>query len=211
MMNAYQLTRSLPHEFRAIPIAAIMTSSVVSPDPYSRTESDFALAQEVLADGVRIPITVDRQGDSYFRVLDGVRRLGAARLAGYTHIPAVVYPELSDGDANAVRYASQHTNEPLWTEREYPQVLRAILNAQLVAKKRGRYASEYKWRMLGLASDCTERGELSTLLRTERLAHSHLVAWRRQFDKTGSFEDRRVAAMRNGKKAVVAPTQPALV
>lgn len=214
MQDAYQLTRSLAHEFRAIPIAAIVTDFAITPDSYSRTGADFGLAKEVAWNGVRIPIAVDRQGDARFRLLDGARRLAAARLAGHTHIPAVVYKTLSEGDASLVRYASQHTDEPLWNDDEYPQMLRAILNAQLVAKKGGRwgcYASEYKWRILGLASDCTTRSELSILLRTEGLTHSHLAAWRRQFDESGSFEDRRGRYPRRSQKLEPVTRAPSFV
>lgn len=195
-MATYDRARTLPHEFRAIPLRATTTTSDITLDPYDRARVDDAdfqsLAASVARDGVRIPIVVDRYGDS-FRILDGVRRKVAAERAGDTHVPAMVYEPLIVADALAVRFASQHATEPLWTDTEAPRVLRAVLNAQLVAKKGGRYASEYKWRMLGLASDCTKPGELSRLLRSEGITHSHLAAWRRQLDETGSFDDRRLA------------------
>lgn len=193
MQDTYERAHALPHAFQSIPLAALLIDRDLMASSPSRMLSDSAFEREIAENGVQNPIVVDRSGDTSLRLLDGARRRAAAVLAGYTHIPAMVYETLSAEDVLLVQYASQNGEETLWTASEYPQILRTVLNAQLVAKKGGRYSSEYKWRILGLASDCTEWGELSRLLKTEGITHSHLAAWRRQFDETGSFEDRRIA------------------
>ena len=45
---------------------------------------------------------------------------------------------------------------------------------------RRRFTPEYKLRILHEAEQCREPGELSALLRRERLYSSYLTAWRRQ-------------------------------
>jgi transposase-like protein len=46
--------------------------------------------------------------------------------------------------------------------------------------KRRKFSAEYKWRMLEEADNCTEAGQVGTLLRREGLYSSHLSTWRRQ-------------------------------
>lgn len=211
MQDAFERARSLRRELCAIPLRAIVVDPAMTARLFDWGESDADLERAVSMDGVQVPIVVDRQGDSSFRLLDGARRRAASLRAGNTHIPALVYDALPTGDALLVQYASQHAVRPLWDEREYSRMLRAVINAQLVAKTGARYASEYKWRILGLASDCTTRGELARLLRTEGLTHAHLAAWKRQFDESGSFEDRRGGKRTSERSRASVVSQPAAI
>jgi len=49
--------------------------------------------------------------------------------------------------------------------------------------QRRRFSAEYKQRILRLAGDCTEPGEVGALLRREGLYSSHLSIWRAQRDR----------------------------
>lgn len=56
-----------------------------------------ALTASIARDGVLVPVSVERRGDT-LRLRDGHRRLAAAKAAGLTRIPAVVHPEPLDED-----------------------------------------------------------------------------------------------------------------
>jgi transposase-like protein len=59
-----------------------------------------------------------------------------------------------------------------------------IPDPEVVPKaKRRRFSAEYKWRMLEEADNCTEAGQVGTLLRREGLYSSHLSTWRRQRER----------------------------
>jgi len=52
-------------------------------------------------------------------------------------------------------------------------------------RQRRRYSAEEKLRILREADTCTERGELTALLRREGLYSSHLTQWRTQLESQG--------------------------
>jgi len=59
-----------------------------------------------------------------------------------------------------------------------------IPDPEVVPKaKRRKFSAEYKWRMLEEADNCTEAGQVGTLLRREGLYSSHLSTWRRQRER----------------------------
>ena len=49
--------------------------------------------------------------------------------------------------------------------------------------QRRRFTAKYKQRILREAAACTKPGELSALLRRERLYSSHLAAWKAQAER----------------------------
>ncbi len=54
--------------------------------------------------------------------------------------------------------------------------------------QRRQFSAEYKLRILEEAEDCTQRGELGSLLRREGLYSSHLSEWRKQ-RKSGALRE----------------------
>lgn len=66
-------------------------------------------------------------------------------------------------------------------------------------RRRRRFSAEYKLDILRRVDACTERGEISELLRREGLYFSHLTKWRREREK-GALEALR--AKRPGPKSV---------
>ncbi len=63
------------------------------------------LAESLRQEGVLQPLLVHRVGE-VFEVLDGHRRLAAARLAGLRTVPAVIVPQRSHGDAINIMVAT---------------------------------------------------------------------------------------------------------
>lgn len=63
---------------------------------------------------------------------------------------------------------------------------------------RRRFTAEYKLRILREADVCTQRGEISALLRREGLSFSNLVVWRRQWEQ-GQLE--ALTDNKRGRKA----------
>jgi transposase-like protein len=60
-----------------------------------------------------------------------------------------------------------------------------VANAEHDRRLRRRFSAEDKRRILEEADSCTERGELSALLRRERLYSSQLSTWRAQLEHEG--------------------------
>ena len=60
-----------------------------------------------------------------------------------------------------------------------------IANPEHDRRLRRRFSAEDKRRILAEADSCTERGELSALLRRERLYSSQLAIWRAQLEREG--------------------------
>jgi transposase-like protein len=70
-------------------------------------------------------------------------------------------------------------------------------------KPRRRFTATYKLRVLHLAEQCSQPGEIGALLRKEALYSSHLTTWRRQRQE-GSLQG--LSPKRRGRKAK--PTDP---
>ncbi len=73
----------------SLPIGCIKSN----PNQPRRTFTDSALAelsQSILNFGVMQPITVRKVGPNFFELIAGERRLRASKMAGLTHIPAIV-------------------------------------------------------------------------------------------------------------------------
>jgi transposase len=62
-----------------------------------------------------------------------------------------------------------------------------VANPEHDRRLRRRFSAEDKRRILEEANSCTERGELSALLRRERLYSSQLATWRAQLEHEGRF------------------------
>ena len=60
-----------------------------------------------------------------------------------------------------------------------------VANPEHDRRLRRRFSAEDKRRILAEADTCTERGELSALLRRERLYSSQLATWRVQLEHEG--------------------------
>jgi transposase-like protein len=60
-----------------------------------------------------------------------------------------------------------------------------VANPEHDRRLRRRFSAEDKRRILQEADSCTERGELSALLRRERLYSSQLAIWRAQLEQEG--------------------------
>ena len=50
------------------------------------------LASSIREDGMLMPITVIKENKGVFKVIDGVKRLKAAKMIGYTHIYSIILP-----------------------------------------------------------------------------------------------------------------------
>jgi transposase len=60
-----------------------------------------------------------------------------------------------------------------------------VANPEHDRRLRRRFSAEDKRRILTEVDSCTQRGELSALLRRERLYSSQLATWRAQFEQEG--------------------------
>ena len=60
-----------------------------------------------------------------------------------------------------------------------------VANSEHDRRLRRRFAAEEKRRILAEAESCTERGQLTALLRRERLYSSQLATWRTQLEQEG--------------------------
>lgn len=60
-----------------------------------------------------------------------------------------------------------------------------VANPELDRRLRRRFSAEDKRRILAEAEACNERGQLSALLRRERLYGSQLATWRAQLEQDG--------------------------
>jgi len=60
-----------------------------------------------------------------------------------------------------------------------------VANPEHDRRLRRRFAAEEKRRILAEAESCTERGQLTALLRRERLYSSQLATWRTQLEQEG--------------------------
>jgi transposase len=63
--------------------------------------------------------------------------------------------------------------------------IEVVANPEHDRRLRRRFSAEGKRRILAEADTCTERGELSALLRRERLYSSQLAIWRAQLEHEG--------------------------
>ena len=74
----------------------LMTLPITAIDPGERFRQDFgdleALAESIKANGLISPIAVEERPGSPYLLLAGERRLRAAQLAGFTTLPARIYP-----------------------------------------------------------------------------------------------------------------------
>jgi transposase-like protein len=66
-----------------------------------------------------------------------------------------------------------------------PPATEVIAEPRYDRRQRRRFSGEEKLRILREAKACTERGELTALLRREGLYSSHLTQWRAQFQRLG--------------------------
>jgi transposase len=66
-----------------------------------------------------------------------------------------------------------------------PPTTEVIAEPRFDRRQRRRFPAEEKLRILREAEACTERGELTALLRREGLYSSHLTQWRVQFERQG--------------------------
>lgn len=66
-----------------------------------------------------------------------------------------------------------------------PPTNEVIAESRFDRRQRRRFPAEEKLRLLREADACTERGELTALLRREGLYSSHLTQWRAQFERQG--------------------------
>lgn len=73
-----------------------------------------------------------------------------------------------------------------------------VANPEHDRRLRRRFSPEEKLRILEEAATCTERGELSALLRRERIYSSQLSDWRAQLERVGIAG---LAAKTPGRKA----------
>jgi transposase-like protein len=67
-----------------------------------------------------------------------------------------------------------------------PSDLEIIPDPRNERRQRRRFSPEEKLRIVREAQKCTERGELSALLRREGLYASHLAHWRAQLEREGT-------------------------
>lgn len=131
--------------------AVLMTLAVAeihpSPNnPRRQIESGrrFAeLFESVQNDGVKIPVLVRTMpGQAGYELMAGARRLRACELAGKTHIPAMVYPPMTDEQAFEITFFENYGREDL-TPIEQSEAVDSLLkqyqgNAAKVAEKFGK-------------------------------------------------------------------------
>ncbi len=91
---------------QAVPLAGLQTIplSAITPNPLNpRKHFDKdalnELAESIKTHGVRQPILVRPKGKDKFEIVCGERRFRASKLAGKADVPAIVDPDLSDGQA----------------------------------------------------------------------------------------------------------------
>jgi transposase-like protein len=67
------------------------------------------------------------------------------------------------------------------------KVTEVVANPEHDRRLRRRFSVEDKRRILAQAEACNERGQLSALLRRERLYGSQIATWRAQLEQDGQF------------------------
>jgi transposase len=77
------------------------------------------------------------------------------------------------------------------------KVTEVVANPEHDRQLRRRFSVEDKRRILAEAEACSERGQLSALLRRERLYSSQLATWRGQLEQEGQFG---LEAKKSGRK-----------
>jgi|SRR5690349_11089614 transposase len=79
------------------------------------------------------------------------------------------------------------------------QATEVVANPEHDRRLRRRFSAQDKRRILSEAEACTERGQLSALLRRERLYSSQLATWRAQLEREGELG---LQAKKPGRKAL---------
>lgn len=93
----------------------------------------FNLAQSIREQGVLLPIVVEEAGENYI-LIDGERRVRAARIAGLTEIPASIVPPLNGTSV-----------QDRLTRAVVANVQRADLDPMEEARAYGRMRDEFGW------------------------------------------------------------------
>jgi ParB-like chromosome segregation protein Spo0J len=74
---------------------------------------DQRLKVSIQKDGVLAPLVVFRRGGNRYEIVDGGRRLAAAKAVGKSSVPCMVLGRLQSGDCANVRYALNHSHRAL--------------------------------------------------------------------------------------------------
>lgn len=91
--------------FREVPLEQVASESDLQTRAAfdaQQDPEDVELLASVRAVGVRVPVHLQDQGDGMYRIRSGHRRVTAARLAGLTRVPAIVWSEGADAYNSAV-------------------------------------------------------------------------------------------------------------
>jgi ParB/RepB/Spo0J family partition protein len=91
--------------FREVPLEHVTSESDLqtrSAFDAQQDPEDAELLESVRAVGVRVPVHLQDRGDGTYRIRSGHRRVTAARLAGLTRVPAIVWPEGAEAFDSAV-------------------------------------------------------------------------------------------------------------
>lgn len=94
-----------------LPLSTIRLSPLCPRDPYDQ-DAFVHLVESIKANGILEPLVV-RGHTAPWECVHGAGRLAAAREVGLTHVPARVFPDLSDRDALEVRYIETVRQEEL--------------------------------------------------------------------------------------------------
>ena len=87
--------------------------------------------------------------------------------------------------------------------KDLMEIVSNVSNPEVQKKaERRRFNAEYKRRILAEAEECTDRGELGSLLRREGLYDSHLSRWRKaeQEGKLGGKDKQTTTKTNNNKQ-----------
>ncbi len=160
------------------PIALSMLDTHPEQERYHMNQDDIDwLSESIKVMGVLQPIIVRSKTDGRYEILAGHRRTAAARLAGLTTIPAMIYSQLDDESATYIFHVTnlgQRSILPSEKAYGYKEVLRVLetkglLNGQTtaaIAQETGediRTIQRYQ-RLNQLTKgllDAVDRGELS--------------------------------------------------
>lgn len=107
-MNALAATATV----RAIPLSAVIAYTQVRTMTGMDKASLNELAGSLKAQGMIQPIVVRSQGDS-FAIVAGHRRVRAAGLAGFDHVPAIILPDMGDELAMEMQFTENLQRENL--------------------------------------------------------------------------------------------------
>lgn len=102
--------RDVAREFKSVPLGLIDEPALPSRSTMDEQKLD-ELTTDIRAKGVLVPLNLARVGDRY-QVVAGHRRWWAARRAGLSAVPAVIYPSL-EAALEGVKYSENRYREEL--------------------------------------------------------------------------------------------------